>query len=83
MAFKSDNQFGRLVIAGSAPTIFIHVFINVAMVTALVPVVGVPLPLGSYCGTSMVTIKTGIGLAASAGVHGQESVRRASLGALL
>jgi rod shape determining protein RodA len=51
------------------------------MVTGLVPVVGVPLPLISYGGTSMVTLMAGLGLAMSAYVHCQEAessaIRRA------
>jgi rod shape determining protein RodA len=83
MALAADNPFGRLIIAGTALTIFLYMFINVAMVTGLVPVVGVPLPLVSYGGTSMVTIMTAIGLSVSAHVHRRERVRRSSLGPLL
>lgn len=80
MALRAESPFGRLVIAGAAMTLFLYVFINVAMVTGLVPVVGVPLPLVSYGGTSMVSIMTGLGLAISAHVHGREAVRRTSMG---
>jgi rod shape determining protein RodA len=80
MALRAESPFGRLVIAGSAMTLFLYVFINVAMVTGLVPVVGVPLPLVSYGGTSMLSIMTGLGLAISAHVHGREAVRRTSIG---
>ena len=76
MALRAENPFCRLLIAGSALTIFLYVFINVAMVTGMVPVVGVPLPLVSYGGTSMVTVMTGLGLAVSAHVHGCEQLRR-------
>ena len=79
MALRAENPFSRLLIAGSAMTIFLYVFINVAMVTGMVPVVGVPLPLVSYGGTSMVTIMSGLGLAVSAHVHGQEPLRRATI----
>lgn len=72
MALRCRPLFGRLVIAGSALTIFIYFFINIAMVTGLVPVVGVPLPLVSYGGTSMVTIMTGLGFAFSCYVHSGE-----------
>ncbi|MGQ0672117.1 MAG: rod shape-determining protein RodA [Hyphomicrobium sp.] len=80
MAIQARTPFARLLIAGSAMTIFLYVFINVAMVTGLVPVVGVPLPLVSYGGTSMVTLMTGVGLALSAHVHGREPVRRGPRG---
>ncbi|MGE0053563.1 MAG: rod shape-determining protein RodA [Hyphomicrobium sp.] len=79
-AWRCQNRFGRLVIAGSAVTLFVYVFINVAMVTGLVPVVGVPLPLVSYGGTSMMTLMIGLGLAMSAHVHGAEGIRRKDVG---
>ncbi|MBA2127369.1 rod shape-determining protein RodA [Hyphomicrobium methylovorum] len=72
MAGRCENPFARLAIAGSAMTFFIYVFINLAMVTGLVPVVGIPLPLVSYGGTSMMTLMVGLGLAMSAYVHGRD-----------
>ena len=44
------------------PSVFIYLFVNVAMVVGLLPVVGVPLPLMSYGGTSMKTVMFGMGL---------------------
>ncbi len=82
MAWRCQNRFGRLVIAGSALTFFVYVFINLAMVTGLVPVVGVPLPLVSYGGTSMMTLMIGLGLAMSGYVHGDDLVRRDEMGKL-
>ncbi len=82
MAFSCRNQFGRLLIAGAALVIFIYAFINMAMVTGLVPVVGVPLPLVSYGGTSMTTIMFGLGLAMCGFVHRNTSIRRQDLGAV-
>lgn len=76
MAWRCHNRFGRLVITGSAMSLFVYVFINTAMVTGLVPVVGVPLPLVSYGGTSMMTLMIGLGLAMSAYVHREERIRR-------
>lgn len=73
-AMQCRTIFSRLLVAGAALTIFVYVFINIAMVTGLVPVVGVPLPFVSYGGTAMVTTMTSIGLAASACVH--ERARR-------
>lgn len=55
--------------------IFLYVFFNLAMVTGLVPVVGIPLPLVSYGGTSMTTLMLGLGLAMSAYVHGRADRR--------
>ena len=74
MSSRCQNRFARLAIAGSAMTFFIYVFINLAMITGLVPVVGVPLPLISYGGTSMITLMVGLGLAMSGYVHGARRV---------
>ncbi len=74
MALRSTSQFGRLVVAGSAATIFLYIFINVAMVTGLVPVVGVPLPFVSYGGTALTTLMAGLGLAMSADVYRQDEI---------
>lgn len=76
MAHGCRSVFGRLLIGGLALTLFAYAFVNMAMVTGLVPVVGVPLPLFSYGGTAMTTIMVALGLAMSAHVHGQEPVRR-------
>lgn len=83
MAWRCRHTFGRLVISGVATTLFVYVFINLAMVTGLVPVVGIPLPLISYGGTSMTTLMIGLGLAMSAYVHGDEPIRRDEVGAFL
>jgi rod shape determining protein RodA len=79
MALRTGNRFARLVIAGSTMSFFIYVFVNLAMVTGLVPVVGIPLPLVSYGGTAMMTLMVGLGLAMSAYVHGREP-RRGEIG---
>jgi rod shape determining protein RodA len=78
MALRARNQFSRLVIAGSAVTIFIYIFINVAMVTGMVPVVGVPLPFVSYGGTALTTLMVGLGLAIAADVHRNEPLEAPS-----
>ncbi len=82
MALQASTRFGRLVIGGTAAMIFLYVFINVAMVTGLVPVVGVPLPFLSYGGTSMTTIMASLGLAMSVHVHRKERFEPGSLKAL-
>jgi rod shape determining protein RodA len=80
MALRCASQFARLMIAGAALSIFVYTFVNVAMVSGLVPVVGVPLPLVSYGGTSMLTVMVGIGLAMCAYVHRGRGFRRLDLG---
>jgi rod shape determining protein RodA len=62
IALRSRNHFGRLVCLGIVANFFLYVFINIAMVTGLIPVVGVPLPLISYGGTAMLTMMFGVGL---------------------
>lgn len=80
MAWRCENRFGRLLISGVAVTLFVYVFINIAMVTGLVPVVGIPLPLVSYGGTSMMTLMFSMGLAMSAYVHGKTDIRGSEVG---
>lgn len=82
MALRCQNQFGRLAAAGVGLTLFVYVFINVAMVMGLVPVVGVPLPLVSYGGTSMLTLMFGLGLVLNAHIHRAARFRRAEIGVI-
>ncbi len=68
-AMQARNQFARLVGTGIIVAFSVYVFINVAMVMGLLPIVGVPLPLVSYGGTAMMTILIGFGFVMSAYVH--------------
>ncbi len=63
------NQFGRLLGMGITVTFALYFFINIAMVTGLIPVVGVPLPLISYGGTALLTLLFAFGLLMSIHVH--------------
>jgi len=76
IALRSRNQFGRLLATGVITTFFIYVFINMAMVMDLIPVVGVPLPLVSYGGTSMISLLIGFGLILSVYVHRDINISR-------
>ncbi|MSR14851.1 MAG: rod shape-determining protein RodA [Gammaproteobacteria bacterium] len=69
IAFYAQDIFGRLVAASLTFTLFIYVFVNMGMVTGQLPVVGVPLPLISYGGTSIVTLMTGFGILMSIQTH--------------
>ncbi len=69
ISLRSTSQFGRLVGLGITTTFFVYVFINIAMVTGLIPVVGVPLPLVSYGGTALLSLMIGFGLLAGVYVH--------------
>jgi rod shape determining protein RodA len=76
IALRCQNQFGRLVALGVTTTFFLYVFINIAMVMGLVPVVGVPLPMISYGGTAMMTILIGYGLIMSVYIHRDVEIPR-------
>ena len=62
LAMQTQDTFARLLAGSIALTFFVYVFINAGMVTGLLPVVGVPLPLVSYGGTSVVTLLAGFGI---------------------
>ena len=62
LANQCSDTYGRLLAGSIALTFFVYVFVNMGMVTGLLPVVGVPLPLVSYGGTSMVTLLAGFGI---------------------
>jgi rod shape determining protein RodA len=62
LATQMQDTFSRLLASSLALTFFVYVFINTGMVSGLLPVVGVPLPLVSYGGTSMVTLLAGFGI---------------------
>jgi len=69
IALRSASHFGRLLGLGITTTFFVYVFINIAMVTGLIPVVGVPLPLVSYGGTALMTLMIGFGFLMGVSVH--------------
>jgi rod shape determining protein RodA len=75
-ALRARNQFGRLLAMGITVTFSLYVVINVAMVTGLIPVVGVPLPLISYGGTAMMTVLIGFGLMLSVDIHRDVTIPR-------
>src|SRR5262245_54894183 len=69
LAVETQDTFARLLAGSIALTFFVYVFINAGMVSGLLPVVGVPLPLVSYGGTSMVTLLAGFGILMSLYSH--------------
>lgn len=69
IAGQSQDPFGRLVAASLVFSFFVHVFVNVGMVSGLLPVVGLPLPLISYGGTSLVTTMAAFGIVMSMFSH--------------
>jgi len=69
IAVQAPDTYSRLLAGSISLTFFVYVFVNTAMVTGLIPVVGVPLPLVSFGGTSMVTLMAGFGILMSIHSH--------------
>jgi rod shape determining protein RodA len=76
IALRAESHFGRLLAAGVTCNFTLYAVINVAMVTGLIPVVGVPLPLVSYGGTAMLTVMIGLGLLLNAQVNRDTPIPR-------
>ncbi len=69
IAYTAQDTFSRLLAGSLAITFFFNVFVNIGMVCGLLPVVGIPLPLVSYGGTSMVTLMAAFGVLMSIKTH--------------
>lgn len=69
IAASAPNQFSRLLAGAISMSFFTYVFVNMGMVTGILPVVGVPLPLVSYGGTALVTLCLGLGMLMSIARH--------------
>lgn len=69
IAISAQDTYSRLLAGSISLTFFVYVFVNMGMVSGLLPVVGVPLPLVSYGGTSMVTLLAGFGMLMSIHTH--------------
>ncbi len=76
IALRSRNHFGRLIAIGVAGTFFLYVYINIAMVMGMLPVVGVPLPLISHGGTALLVVLIGFGLVMSCWIHRATYINR-------
>lgn len=76
LAVKCRHTFGRLLAAGVAAMLFVHIFINMAMVMGLIPVVGVPLPFLSYGGSFMLATLMACGLLMHVYVNREASLPR-------
>ena len=75
VSMRAKSRFGRLTAAGLSATIFLYVSINMAMVMGLAPVVGVPLPLISFGGSSQMTIMLCIGILMSIDRQNRQTTR--------
>ena len=69
IATQAQDTYSRILGGSLAMTFFIYIIVNTGMVTGLLPVVGLPLPLVSYGGTSMVTLMAGFGILMSIQTH--------------
>ncbi len=75
-SLRCRHNFGRYLALGVGVNFSLYVFINIAMVMGLIPVVGAPLPLVSYGGTSMLAALIGFGLIMSCGIYRHSKVTR-------
>lgn len=69
IASQAQDNFTRLVAASLTMTLFVYIFVNIGMVSGLLPVVGLPLPLISYGGSSLVTLMISFGILMSIHTH--------------
>ncbi|MCG7499470.1 peptidoglycan glycosyltransferase MrdB [Vibrio sp. Of7-15] len=69
LASRAQTAFGRMMAGSIVLSFFVYIFVNIGMVSGILPVVGVPLPLVSYGGTSMVTLMAGFGILMSIHTH--------------
>ena len=69
ISVQAQDSFSRLLAGSLVMTLFVYLFVNIGMVTGILPVVGIPLPLVSYGGTSLVTLMASFGILMSIHTH--------------
>ncbi|UVK79120.1 MAG: SEDS family protein MrdB [Sodalis sp. Ffu] len=69
IAASAQNAFGRVMVGGLMLILFVYVFVNIGMVSGILPVVGVPLPLVSYGGSALIVLMMGFGIIMSIHTH--------------
>ncbi|MCC6276874.1 MAG: rod shape-determining protein RodA, partial [Oligoflexia bacterium] len=69
IASQAKDKFGSLIVIGVMSILFWHMFVNMGMTTGILPIVGIPLPLVSYGGSSLLTTMVGMGLVSSVGLR--------------
>ncbi|MFT7688485.1 MAG: rod shape determining protein RodA, partial [Candidatus Azotimanducaceae bacterium] len=74
ISIQAQDTFGRLLAGTITFTFFVYIFVNIGMVSGILPVVGVPLPLVSYGGTSILTLFAGFGVIMSIHTHRRMSM---------
>ena len=73
ISFRIESLFSKVVVFGIGFLLFLYLSLNIGMVCGLLPVVGAPLPLISYGGTSLLTVLIGIGIILSISVHNNKT----------
>ena len=74
ISFNVKTLFSKIVTFGIGFLLFLYLSLNIGMVCGLLPVVGAPLPLISYGGTSLLTVFIGVGIVLSINIHDKEIV---------
>ena len=74
IGFKNRNYFGKLYCFGFASAIFIYVMVNMSMVLGILPIVGSPLPIMSYGGSSMLATMMGLGIVMGCKIYEKELI---------
>ena len=74
IGFKNKNYFGKLYCFGFASAIFIYVMVNMSMVLGILPIVGSPLPIMSYGGSSMLATMMGLSIVMSCKIYVKELI---------
>lgn len=69
IAARAQNTFGRVMAGSLMLILFVYMFVNIGMVSGILPVVGVPLPLVSYGGSALIVIMAGFGIVMSIHTH--------------
>ena len=69
IAARAQNTFGRVMVGGLMLIFFVYVFVNIGMVSGILPVVGVPLPMMSYGGSALIVLMAGFGIVMSIHTH--------------
>ena len=76
IAMRSVNQYARLIAVGMGTLFFLHVFINIGMVSGILPVVGIPLPFLSFGGSNLLATLLGFGLVMNANTYSKVKLKR-------
>ncbi|TDB59737.1 peptidoglycan glycosyltransferase MrdB [Photorhabdus khanii] len=69
IAIRAQNTFGRVMVGGLMLILFVYIFVNIGMVSGILPVVGVPLPFVSYGGSALIVLMAGFGIIMSIHTH--------------